>query len=74
MHQDFDFWVSGVADADDVAQSLRSIDWTDFEPAPVRAAPTSGVSADCAEFRIRRVVLGAGGAPAAREPMGAGAR
>ncbi len=43
-----------------VAQSLRSIDWTDFEPAPLRAAPTSGVIADCAEFRIRRVVLGAG--------------
>jgi mannose-6-phosphate isomerase len=43
-----------------IAQSLRSIDWTDFEPAPQRAAPTSGVIADCAEFRIRRVVLGAG--------------
>lgn len=43
-----------------VAQSLRSIDWDDFEPAPVRAAPTSGVIADCAEFTIRRVVLGAG--------------
>ncbi len=43
-----------------LAQSLRSIDWTDFEPKPVRAAPTSGVIADCAEFRIRRVVLGAG--------------
>ncbi len=43
-----------------ITQSLRSIDWTDFEPAPVRAAPTSGVIADCAEFRIRRVVLGAG--------------
>lgn len=43
-----------------VAQSLRSIDWNDFEPAPVRAAPTSGVIADCMEFRIRRVVLGAG--------------
>lgn len=43
-----------------VPQSLRSIDWTDFEPAPVRAAPTSGVIADGAEFRIRRVVLGAG--------------
>jgi mannose-6-phosphate isomerase len=41
-----------------VAQSLRSIDWTDFEPAPLRAAPTSGVIAECAEFRIRRVVLG----------------
>ncbi|MEO5961672.1 MAG: type I phosphomannose isomerase catalytic subunit [Opitutaceae bacterium] len=46
-----------------VAQSLRSIDWNDFEPAPVRAAPTSGVIADCAEFRIRRVVLGAGEQP-----------
>jgi len=43
-----------------IAQSLQSIDWTDFEPAPVRAAPTSGVIADCAEFRIRRLVLGAG--------------
>jgi mannose-6-phosphate isomerase len=43
-----------------LAQSLRSIDWTDFEPAPQRAAPTSGVIADSAEFCIRRVVLGAG--------------
>jgi len=43
-----------------IEQSLRSIDWTDFEPSPLRAAPTSGVIADCAEFRIRRVVLGPG--------------
>jgi len=43
-----------------IAESLRSIQWDDFEPAPVRAAPTSGVIADCAEFCIRRVVLGAG--------------
>ena len=43
-----------------IQQSLRSIDWTDFEPAPLRAAPTSGVIADCPEFTIRRVVLGAG--------------
>jgi mannose-6-phosphate isomerase len=43
-----------------VAQSLRSIDWTDFEPVPLRAAPTSGMIADCDEFSIRRVVLGAG--------------
>ena len=43
-----------------VAQSLRSIDWNDFEPGPVRAAPTSGTIADCAEFSSRRVVLGAG--------------
>src|SRR5687767_6382243 len=41
-------------------QSLQSIDWSDFEPAPLRGAPTSGVIADCPEFRIRRVVLGAG--------------
>jgi len=41
-----------------VELSLRSIDWTDFEPSPVRAAPTSGVIADCSEFRIRRMVLG----------------
>jgi mannose-6-phosphate isomerase len=43
-----------------VEQSLASIKWDDFEPAPVRAAPTSGVIADCPEFRIRRVVLDAG--------------
>ena len=43
-----------------LAQSLRSIDWNDFEPAPLRSAPTSGVIADCAEFRIRRVVLDPG--------------
>jgi mannose-6-phosphate isomerase len=43
-----------------VAESLRSIDWNDFEPSPVRAAPTSGVIANCAEFRVRRSVLGAG--------------
>lgn len=41
-------------------QSLRSIDWKDFEPKPVRAAPTSGVIADCQEFSIKRTVLGAG--------------
>jgi mannose-6-phosphate isomerase len=43
-----------------IPQSLRSIDWTDFEPAPVRAAPTSGVIAECDQFQIRRCVLGAG--------------
>lgn len=43
-----------------VKESLRSIDWQDFEPAPLRSAPTSGVIAECAEFRIRRCVLGAG--------------
>jgi len=43
-----------------IEESLRSIDWSDFEPAPLRGAPTSGVIAECPEFRIRRVVLGAG--------------
>jgi mannose-6-phosphate isomerase len=43
-----------------IEQSLRSIQWDDFEPVPVRGAPTSGTIADCPEFLIRRVVLGAG--------------
>ncbi|ACB74952.1 type I phosphomannose isomerase catalytic subunit [Opitutus terrae] len=43
-----------------IDQSLRSILWDDFEPAPVRGAPTSGVIASCAEFTIRRLVLGTG--------------
>jgi mannose-6-phosphate isomerase len=43
-----------------LAESLRSIRWDDFEPAPVRGAPTSGVIASCPEFTIRRVVLGPG--------------
>ena len=43
-----------------IAESLRSIDWEDFEPTPVRGAPTSGGIAECPEFTIRRVVLGAG--------------
>jgi mannose-6-phosphate isomerase len=46
-----------------IAESLESILWDSFEPAPVRGAPTSGVIAECAEFRIRRLVLGPG------EPM-----
>jgi len=43
-----------------VAESLRSIIWDDYEPVPVRAAPTSAVLADCPEFLVRRVVLGKG--------------
>jgi mannose-6-phosphate isomerase len=43
-----------------ISESLRSIQWDAGEPAPIRASPTSGVIADCAEFRIRRVVLGPG--------------
>jgi mannose-6-phosphate isomerase len=43
-----------------VPESLESILWDRFEPALVRAAPTSGVLAECEQFRIRRVVLGPG--------------
>ena len=43
-----------------IEEALRSILWDDFEPAPQRAAPTSGVIAECPEFRIRRIVLGQG--------------
>jgi mannose-6-phosphate isomerase len=39
-------------------ESLDSILWDSAEPALVRAAPTSGVLAECDKFRIRRVVLG----------------
>jgi mannose-6-phosphate isomerase len=55
-----------------VAQSLRCIDWEDFEPEPLRAASLRGdaVLAECAEFRIRRIerpagalIAGADGAP-----------
>jgi mannose-6-phosphate isomerase len=46
-----------------IAESLESILWDRVEPSPVRAAPTSGVIADCREFRIRRRVLEPG------EPM-----
>jgi mannose-6-phosphate isomerase len=44
----------------DIAESLESILWDSFEPAPVRAAPTSGVIAKCDDFLIRRVVLDPG--------------
>lgn len=43
-----------------VDQSLKSINWNSFEPEPLRGAPTSGVIAECDEFTIRRLVLGAG--------------
>lgn len=43
-----------------VTESLKSIKWDDFEPTPTRSAPTSGVLAECAEFRIRRVLLDRG--------------
>jgi mannose-6-phosphate isomerase len=43
-----------------VSQSLKSIQWDDFEPTPTRGAPTSGVLAECAHFQIRRLVLDRG--------------
>ncbi|MFA6289316.1 MAG: type I phosphomannose isomerase catalytic subunit [Opitutaceae bacterium] len=43
-----------------VDQSLASIKWDDFEPAPVRGERTTAVIADAKEFRIRRVPLAAG--------------
>lgn len=43
-----------------VHESLQCIQWDDFEPSPVRGAPTSAVIAECDEFRIRRLVLGPG--------------
>jgi mannose-6-phosphate isomerase len=43
-----------------IEQSLRSIQWDDFEPAPTRAAGTAATIADAREFRIRRVPLAAG--------------
>ncbi|HTJ78894.1 MAG TPA: type I phosphomannose isomerase catalytic subunit [Rariglobus sp.] len=43
-----------------VSESLQSIRWDDFEPAPVRGERTPAVIADAKEFRIRRVPLAAG--------------
>ena len=43
-----------------VAESLKCIQWDDFEPTPVRGSPISAVIAECDEFRIRRVVLSPG--------------
>jgi mannose-6-phosphate isomerase len=40
-----------------VEQSLKSIDWNDFEPEPVRGTRSPAVIADAREFRIRRVPL-----------------
>lgn len=40
-----------------VEQSLKSIDWNDFEPEPLRGARAPAIIADAREFRIRRVPL-----------------
>ncbi len=41
-------------------ESLRSIDWQDFEPVPLRGAASAAVLAVGAEFQIRRCGLAAG--------------
>lgn len=38
-------------------QSLQSIDFEDFEPAPIKASPGEQTLADCPEFRIRKYTL-----------------
>ena len=43
-----------------VNESLKSIRWDDFEPAPVRGENVAATIAEAREFRIRRVPLAAG--------------
>lgn len=43
-----------------VEQSLKSIDWNDVEPSPIRAEMRPAVIAEPPEFRIRRVPLRTG--------------
>lgn len=43
-----------------VEQSLKSIKWDDFEPAPVRGASVPAIIAEAREFRVRRVPLAKG--------------
>ena len=45
-----------------VTESLRCIDFDDFEPGVMRPAGAEAVLADCDEFRIRRLHRDAGGA------------
>jgi mannose-6-phosphate isomerase len=39
-----------------VEQSMKCIDFTDFEPEPLRASDVDTVLAECREFRIRKLV------------------
>jgi mannose-6-phosphate isomerase len=48
-----------------VEQSMKSIDFNDFEPNVLPSAPGDYVLADCREFRIRKFELTPGGAPLA---------
>jgi mannose-6-phosphate isomerase len=43
-----------------IEESLQSIDFEDFEPAPLSATPGEQTLADCAEFRIRKYDLAPG--------------
>ncbi len=43
-----------------VEQSLKSINWDDFEPAPVRGERAAATIAAAREFSVRRLPLGAG--------------
>lgn len=53
-----------------VEQSLRCIDWNDFEPSPLRGPTGDVVLADCAEFRIRQIERPASGVIAPRAAAG----
>ena len=53
-----------------VPQSLRCIDWDDFEPSPLRGPTGDVVLAECAEFRIRQVERAAAGVIASRGTAG----
>ena len=46
-------------------ESLKCIDWNDFEPAAVCPGPGESLLADCREFRLRKVDLGVSSNPVA---------
>lgn len=56
-----------------IEESLKSIDFNDFEPEPLNIVPGTQTLADCKEFRIRKFELQAGDA-ALELPAGESAR
>jgi mannose-6-phosphate isomerase len=46
-----------------IEESLKSIDFNDFEPDPLKVVPGTQTLADCSEFRIRKFELKPGEAP-----------
>ena len=46
-------------------ESLKCIDWNDFEPEAVCPGPGESLLADCREFRLRKVDLGVSSSPVA---------